>query len=210
MDCCSPEGLEKIFTDKKAEKNLKKYKKKGPDPSTFKLLNAIPDEGVKGASVMDIGGGVGAIQMNLLNRGASNVVSIDASKGYLAVSRKEAKRLHYEDKIQYHYGNYLAHAPSLPDADIVTLDKVLCCSHEPYDIIRASASKCNRYYGIVVPRDRFSARFMVFFTQIGMWISGNPFRFHVYNIDKMTDAVCDFGFKSPTSIKHKFWLSLLF
>ncbi|MGZ8690915.1 MAG: class I SAM-dependent methyltransferase, partial [Aeromicrobium sp.] len=68
-------------------------------------------------TVLDIGGGVGAVHHELLHSGAATAVDVDASRAYIAVAREEAERQglratlavirgqpapksHYRDKLQ--------------------------------------------------------------------------------------------------------------
>ena len=64
------------------------------------LTDALRKAGVNGFSLIDIGGGVGAIQYRLLEQGISGVISVDASSGYIAVAQEEASRLGLKEKIQ--------------------------------------------------------------------------------------------------------------
>ncbi len=106
MDCCQFQGIEKMFDKKTAKKNLKKYRKKGPSKTTWMLLKAIEDQGVRERRFMDIGGGVGAIQFHFLEQGAAKSNSIDASKAYLEVAREEAAKRGLNDKIEFRHGDF--------------------------------------------------------------------------------------------------------
>ena len=91
MNCCQQcVGIEKIFNDKSARRELKRYQKKGPDKTTQLLIDFIVGQGVAEATLLDIGGGVGAIQLELLKSGVSQVVNVDASSAYLKTAQQEA------------------------------------------------------------------------------------------------------------------------
>ena len=66
MDCCQCQGIEQVFDERQAKKDLKQYRKKGPSSTTRILVEAIKAQGVQDLSLLDIGGGVGAIQHGLL------------------------------------------------------------------------------------------------------------------------------------------------
>ena len=42
MGCCQCQGIETMFDKKTAERELKRYQKKGPTKTTGMLLDAIP------------------------------------------------------------------------------------------------------------------------------------------------------------------------
>ena len=63
--CC---GAEQMFSAKVAEGDLKKYRRSGPNKTTRLLRDGIVAAG-GGGSVIDIGGGIGALSTELLARG---------------------------------------------------------------------------------------------------------------------------------------------
>ena len=64
------QGMETFFDNKTAVGDLKAYRKKGPSKTTRMLIDALKAQGVEDMTLLDIGGGVGAIQHELLNSGA--------------------------------------------------------------------------------------------------------------------------------------------
>jgi hypothetical protein len=63
------------FDDRQAKADLRSYRKKGPDRSTPLLLDALRAEGVEGASLLDIGGGVdrlGVMMVDVCHLGVSD------------------------------------------------------------------------------------------------------------------------------------------
>jgi magnesium-protoporphyrin O-methyltransferase len=157
MPCPHCASADQLFNDDVARKELRKLQKRGPSGSTLLLLDILTDSGSPG-SVLDIGGGVGAIQHALAERGASTVTGVDASRAYLATVRGEAERLGYGDRSEQHFGDFVELAPDVEAADIVTLDRVLCCYPDASALIGASAGKAATLYGIVFPKERWWTR----------------------------------------------------
>ena len=127
MDCCQCQGIETTFNKKYALKDLNKYREKGPSKTTNSLINFLKTEGVEGKSLLDIGGGVGTIQHELLKLGVTRVINVEASTAYHEVAKEEAEQQGQIDKIQFHKGNFIDLAENIPPVDIVTLDRVICC-----------------------------------------------------------------------------------
>ena len=88
--CC--QGVDEVFGEKTAQRDLRRYRERGPSRQTRVLLDAIRGQGVERATVLDIGGGVGAIQHELLAAGAARATAVDASTAYLRAARGEAER----------------------------------------------------------------------------------------------------------------------
>ena len=105
--------------------------------------------GVKGASLIDIGGGIGIIQHELAAHGADRIIAVDASSAYIGVARREAEKRGYTG--EYYRGNFVDLAPDLPAADIVTLDRVICCYDDMPKLVAASVSLVRKMYALVFP-----------------------------------------------------------
>ncbi|HEY7195269.1 MAG TPA: methyltransferase domain-containing protein, partial [Gemmatimonadales bacterium] len=152
MSCCGAPGCERIFDRKHASRELRNYRKNGPIATTQALIQSVLRAGVKDDTVLDIGGGVGAIQYDLLKAGARTAVSVDASSAFEAAARGEAKRQGLSDRIKYEAGDFVDLADQIAPADIVTLDRVVCCYPNMEALVRLSAQHSRRIYGLVYPR----------------------------------------------------------
>ena len=82
-----------------AASQLRKYREKGPIASTRTLIDALKAVGVEGATLLDIGGGIGAIQHELLAAGVAHATSVDASAPYLGAAREESDRRGQGDRV---------------------------------------------------------------------------------------------------------------
>ncbi len=153
MNCSQCQGIEDLFDDKMADKELQQYRARGADKTTRMLIEAIEQEGVQGATLLDIGGGVGAIQMELLAAGCQSATDIDASPAYLRAAKAEAERRGLAGRVSYQHGDFVDLAEKIPGADIVTLDRVICCYPEMEKLVELSAGRARRWYGLVYPRD---------------------------------------------------------
>lgn len=159
MPCCGQcEGIEQQFDSGTARHDLRRYRKRGPRRTTRLLLDALRAAGVGDASVLDVGGGVGVIHHELLDGGAGRAVHVDASTSYLAAAREEAERRGHGRRVEFRHGDFVTLAPELPPADVVTLDRVICCYHDMRGLVTASASHAARLYGLVYPTDNWLVR----------------------------------------------------
>jgi 2-polyprenyl-3-methyl-5-hydroxy-6-metoxy-1,4-benzoquinol methylase len=124
-DLPTTRDFEDFYNASKAASELRRYRNSGPIPSTRMLIDALKTEGVEGATVIDIGGGIGAIQHELLAAGAAHMTSINASDAYIRTAREESERRSLSGRVTYHHGDFLELAETIPPADIVTLDRVV-------------------------------------------------------------------------------------
>jgi magnesium-protoporphyrin O-methyltransferase len=153
MNCCQCQGIEELFSRQYVRGELRHYRKKGPDKTTRMLTEAIREGDVDGLTLLDIGGGVGAIQHDLIDAGVEKANSVEASTAYLDAAKDEAQRRGVADQIDFHHGNFVDLAADLTPADIVTLDRVICCYHDMETLVELSADRARKMYGVVYPRD---------------------------------------------------------
>jgi len=149
----TPSAFGSFYNEKRAASDLRKYREKGPNRWTGALIQALKAEDVAGATLLDIGGGIGAIQHELLAAGVTSVTSVDASAPYLDGAREESERRGYGDRVTYVHGDFARIADSIPAADIVTLDRVVNVYPDWERLLRLSAERARRLYGVVYPRD---------------------------------------------------------
>ncbi|MGH2484724.1 MAG: class I SAM-dependent methyltransferase [Ktedonobacterales bacterium] len=210
MDCCQCQGIEGLFNRRQAERDLKRYQRKGPARGTSILLDALRRQGVTGATLLDIGGGIGAIQLELLGSGAASATDVDASTAYLATARAEGARRGYGDRVTYQHGNFVELASAVAEADIVTLDRVICCYHDMRGLVGASAGKAQRLYGLVYPRDAWFVRAGAVVINLMLRLQRNPFRFFPHRTHAVEAALREAGLERRFHGKAGFWQVAVF
>jgi hypothetical protein len=161
VNCCQCEGIERQFGRRTARWELRRLRKRGPAPTTRSLVDALRRQGVTDASILDIGGGVGAIYHELLVSGARSAVHVDVSPDYLSVAREEAERRGHAARVQFVRGDFVDLAPTQNNADVVTLDRVICCYPDMERLVSLSAAKARRLFGAVYPREAWWMRLLV-------------------------------------------------
>lgn len=180
MYCAHCQGAEEIFGSRMARRELRKYQTKGPGKTTRLLVEAIKSANVEGATLLDIGGGVGAIENELLEDGVQSSIDVDASSAYLEAAREEAERQGHADRITYQHGDFVSLAPQLPPADLVTLEKVICCYPDMRTLVSLSSAHARRLYGFVIPRDTWWMKLGTRAVNLMLRIQRNPFRTFVH------------------------------
>ena len=155
--CCEPD-FERIFDESEAANDLKSWEDDGLPDSTAELIEALRSEGVEGAALIDIGAGVGMVHLELLAAGAATAIDVDASSAYVTTARAEAERRGVADRVTYLHGNVVDLARDLPRADIVTLDRVICCYPDLRALLAAATFPRPRLIGLVHPTDPWWVR----------------------------------------------------
>ena len=155
--CCDPE-LERGFDERVAARDLEAYRSQGLATDQRRLLDALVADGLEDQTVLDIGGGIGAIHHDLLRGGARSVTDVDGSTAYLSAAQEEARRQGDLDRIDYHHGDFVQLADGIEPADVVILLRVLCCYPDMPALVHASARRAGRSYGLIYPRSTWWMR----------------------------------------------------
>lgn len=205
MSCCHCQTIEKLFSDKTAAKDLRKYRKRGPDKSTRILLDALHNIGVHNQQLLDIGGGVGVVAHELLPAGARHATLVEASSAYLAAAREEAERRGHADRLGTAHGDFVELADTVDPADLVTLDRVVCCYPDVQNLVKRSAAKARRAYGLVYPRDVWWMKLGVDVQNLLFTLFGNPFRLFVHPAATVESLVRGAGFQEHFRQETRLW-----
>ncbi len=178
---CQCQGIERKFDGDYVARKVREYRSHGPDATTLQLIDALRSQGVDGMTLLDIGGGIGAIQHRLLDSGVRRAVSVEASSAYLDAARREAERLGLADRIDNVQGDFVDVAERLAVADLVTLDRVICCYDDMERLVAGSAERARRLYGVVYPRDTWWVRAgTALWYNARHWLRRNPMRNFVH------------------------------
>jgi hypothetical protein len=176
MTCAHCRGIEEQFGARVARWEMLRYRRLGPPRATRLLLRAIREATDRAGTLLDIGGGVGALQHELLDGTVERATSVDASSAYLAAARQEAERRGVAERIDARHGDFLDIEPALADADVVTLDRVICCYPDMPRLVERSAARARRLWGAVYPRSHPINRIGVPLINGLERIRGIPFR----------------------------------
>ena len=182
-----------MFDEKMARRQLRHYRRKGPGKGTRLLVDAVAGEGAEGRTFLDIGGGVGAIQHDLMERGAAGGTSADASPAYLAAARAEAEARGYAGRIRYVEGDFVERAGEVDAADLVTLDRVVCCYPDMPALVGAAARLTRRTLGLVIPRGTRFMRWGVAMVNLFQRLRRHPFRVYVHDPGEVEAVLGEHG-----------------
>jgi phospholipid N-methyltransferase len=147
-----------MFKPTEVRRRLKRYRKKGLDKIERAMLDSLPADAVRGARVLEIGGGIGTIQTELLQAGAHSGEIIELLSTYEPYARELARDKGVDDRSTFRVADVLDHPETVTHADIVVLDRVVCCSPDGVQLVSAAARLADRVLLVVHPRDRWFIR----------------------------------------------------
>ncbi len=211
MNCCGHcRDAGDFFNHKVAKRDLKRYLKRGPHRSTRLLLDAIRAEGVEDSTLLDIGGGIGVIQLELFESELYKSINVDASASYQEISREEANKRGYEQSTEYHFGDFTDLSHDLPSADIVTLDRVICCYPDADHLLSESLQKSKQLFGLVYPRKTVFTKLTIPLGNLWFRIRNSSFRIYLHPPQKVDGIIRSHGFQQIRSGQTFLWQMALY
>ena len=142
--CCNPRGCDKFFTPRQAERAANRYREKGLDKTARRMITFLEGQGVHGATVLEVGGGVGELQVELLKRGAARTLNLELSPGYDDEARRLSCDAGVDDKAQRRLLDIAADPELVEPADVVVLHRVVCCYPDYERLLHAAADHAKR------------------------------------------------------------------
>jgi magnesium-protoporphyrin O-methyltransferase len=194
-----------MFDDGFAKRMAARYRKKGLDKTSRRMVALLADRGVQGATVLEIGGGVGDIQIELLRRGAASATNLELSPGYEA----EAARLLDEAGMTGRVDRRLADIATDPDAagtaDIVVLHRVVCC-YPDFPTLLAAAARHARIQLVFSfpPRNATSRAVLALQNRLLSW-GGRQFRAYAHPPEAMLAVLAEHGMHATVAHRGPLW-----
>jgi hypothetical protein len=204
VSACCGDGIpscERMFDRRTADDDLRRLRKDGPPWATRTLLEGLA-EGIDlaEATVIDIGAGVGAVHLGLLERGARSATDLDGSSAYLDAARDEAGRRGLGERVRHVLGDATVVGESLEPADIVALDRVVCCYGGLPALLGVASSLARRRLGLVYPRDAWWMRAGVALSNPTLFRGSAGYRMHVHRVSLISSLLHDAGF-APLGVR---------
>jgi magnesium-protoporphyrin O-methyltransferase len=136
----------------------------------------------------------------MLRAGASTATSVEASAAYVETARQVSSRAGVGNRITYIHGDFVSLASRILPADIVTLDRVVCCYDDVGALVSLSAAKARELYALVYPREKWWVKLGAYFLNLGYRIRRSQFRTFVHPQALVDSLVREAGLEQ---IKHR-------
>lgn len=177
-DCCSPKGYRWIFSERSARAEAKRYRSGGLDSTSRRIVEFVKAQGIEGRTVLEVGGGIGAVQLELLKAGASRAVSVELTPTYEEVALELAKEAGLADRVERKVMDFAQANGQVEAADIVVMNRVICCYPDMPKLAGAAADHTRQLLVMSFPRNAV-------WMQVGLGIANFFFwatrrEFHVF------------------------------
>lgn len=198
------------FDAARAHRDLSRYRRRGPDTTTRLLLEAIRGTGLTDGTLLDIGSGIGVIVHELLGTRVGSATLVEAAPAYLTVARDQTNQRGTEDRVRAIEGDAVELGEALPPADLVTLDRVICCYPDATALVAATATRARHLYAVTLPHDRWYVRAVLGLENAVRRLKGSGFRTFVHSVPRIEKQLASIGFHRRAARATLVWYVALY
>jgi len=180
--CCARD-YEKVFGRKTAARDARRFRRRGLRGSAKALTELAGD--VRGATVLEVGGGVGGIEIELLEKGATSATNVELAATYEDAARALLAERGLTDRVERRVGDFVAEADTLSAHDVVVMHRVVCCYPDVNALVGAGADHARRRLVLTFPQERRLVRVALSTANAVMRLTGSTFRVYVHPFERM-------------------------
>jgi magnesium-protoporphyrin O-methyltransferase len=144
------------------------------------MVAFLEAKGIADASVLEVGGGVGEIEIELLKRGARRTTNLELSPAYDAEAARLLAEAGLDGRSERRLHDIAVDPGGVEPADVVVMHRVVCCYPDYERLLGAAASRARRLLVFSYPRRNAASRAFVALQNAGFRIARKQFRTFVH------------------------------
>jgi len=184
--CCDPTDYRRFFSRKRSSRDARHYRKRGLTGTARTLVELAGD--VRGATVLDVGGGIGAIELELLAAGAERATNVEISDGYEEEATDLIAARGLSGRVERRVADFVADGGAMEAHDIVVMHRVVCCYPDVDALMGAAAEHTRQRLVLTYPQERVLMRLGLCVVNLWMRVSGSGFRSYLHPIARIVGA----------------------
>lgn len=208
--CCEPQGYEKVFDERGARRAAARYARSGLTTLPQRTLELYRDGVIHGETLLEVGGGIGDLEIEMLRAGIDRAVCVDMSTGYDAVAARLLAGSGLEGRVERRTGDLVAHPDVAGPADLVVLHSVVCCYPDACALVTAAADRARQYLVLTFPKHTWWMRAAAPLFNVYPRLRGSDWRFRVHPPADVAAAATDAGLREVRSERFAFDHHLVF
>ena len=186
MTSCCARDYEKVFGRRTADRDARRFRKHGLRGSAKALSELAGD--VHGESVLEVGGGVGAIEIELLEAGAERATSVELASTYEDAAVDLLAERGLRGRVERRVGDFVAEESAIPVHDVVVMHRVVCCYPDVDTLVGSAAEHARRRLVLTYPQERTVIRAVISVVNAVMRVGGSTFQVYVHPFDRIASA----------------------
>jgi 16S rRNA G966 N2-methylase RsmD len=183
----------------------RRYRKRGLDKTSRHMVEFLAERGIEGATVLEVGGGLGEIQIELLKRGAERSVILELSPAYDGEAGQLLREAGLEDRVERRLHDIAADPDSIEPVDVVVLHRVVCCYPDYERLLGAAAAHARRALVFSYPPRNAVSRAVIAAQNLGFRLMRREFRTFAHPPAAMLAVLRDRGLDPALVHKGVAW-----
>ncbi|HEU4750442.1 MAG TPA: methyltransferase [Acidimicrobiia bacterium] len=209
--CCYDDEYGEMFTSREAARTASRFRRKGLRGTAAELAGAVQAVARTGSSLIEVGGGAGQIQVELLESGlVAKSLNIELSDSWEEAGLALIDEHGLNERVERRIGDFVDQAESLPRADVVILHRVICCYPDWRAMLTAAGSRAQGVIGMTIPAYRWSTRTVIRLTNLTLKLRGMRFRAFVHPTQPMIEMMKSAGFSVVYDQMRPIWRTIVF
>ena len=204
-NCCTPKGYRWVFSEGRARADAKRYRRRGLDRTSKRIAELLKRDGVKGRTLLEVGGGVGAIQIDLLRAGVTRAVSIELTPTYEEAAGLLLRDAGLADRVERRVLDFAAVGGDVAPADIVIMNRVICCYPDRPRLAGAAADHARDVLVLSFPKQSWWTRIGLQLGNVALRLARREFRIFLHSPDQILAAVERHGLTTTSNRRGLFW-----
>jgi len=204
-DCCTPKGYRQIFSEKNANGEVRRYRRQGLDSTSRRIADLLKERGVSGGTLLEVGGGIGAIEIELLKAGIARAVNVELTPTYEEAAAELLSETGLADRVERRVMDFAEAGTEVEPADFVVMNRVICCYPDMPKLAGAAAERARGMLVMSFPNNQWWTRIGLTFLNFGLRVVRIQFRVFMHPPDEILSAVERHGFRTTFNERGLLW-----
>jgi SAM-dependent methyltransferase len=200
--CCDPTDYRRLFSRKSAARDARRFRRRGLT-GTARALVELAGE-VSGATVLDVGGGIGAMELVLLAAGAERATNVELSGGYEEQAAALLAERGLAGRVDRRVADFVSEGDAVEAHDLVVLHRVVCCYPDVDALMGAAAEHARKRLVLTYPQEHLLMRLGLRVINLWLRVSGCGFRTYVHPIARILGAAEAHGLRLERRERQSF------
>ena len=204
-DCCTPKGYRTIFSERSAQGEVRRYRRKGLDRLSRRIAELVKERGVEGRTMLEVGGGIGAIEIELLKAGVTRAVNVELTPTYEEAAGELLRENGLADRVERRVMDFVETGTDVEAADFVVLNRVICCYPDMPALTAAAADRVQHTLILTFPNSRWWTRLGLTIVNFGFRVVRVQFQIFLHRPELILAEAEKHGLKTTLNHRGLLW-----
>jgi 2-polyprenyl-3-methyl-5-hydroxy-6-metoxy-1,4-benzoquinol methylase len=204
-DCCSPKGYRQIFSERNAQREARRYRRRGLTSTTRRIADLLIRRGVRDLTVLEVGGGLGALAIELLEAGAERATCVELTPTYERAAAALLREAGLESRVERRVMDFAVAGVDIEAADVVILDRVICCYPDAVTLAGAAAEHARGVLVLSFPNGRWWTRLILRLGNVLLKVMRREFQVFAHRPSLIVATAESAGLRTMRNRPGVFW-----